>query len=131
MKAPMPTRARWTPGVGAGPIATRIDRALRARFRDETLKYRVIQYLVARTKAPHHWEEIELAARLIDPLLEQARKIAERYEVEGNVAYVEADRMRPTTRPNFCYWVSSVRPWRWCGIRDRWPLRLTSNPGWT
>src|SRR6185503_8262834 len=35
-----------------GPIATRIDRALRARFRDETLKHRVVQYLVARAKAP-------------------------------------------------------------------------------
>jgi hypothetical protein len=78
-----------------GPIATRIDRALRARFRDETLKYRVIQYLVARTKAPHHWEEIEQAARLIDPLLDQARKIAERYEVEGQVAYVEARSPAP------------------------------------
>jgi hypothetical protein len=78
-----------------GPIATRIDRALRARFRDETLKYRVIQYLVARTKDPHYWEEIERAARLIDPLLEQARKIAERYEVEGNVAYVEARSNAP------------------------------------
>jgi hypothetical protein len=53
-----------------GPIATRIDRALRARFRDENLKYRV-------------------AARLIDPLLDQARKIAERYEIEGDVAYVD------------------------------------------
>jgi hypothetical protein len=72
-----------------GPIATRIDRALRARFRDENLKYRVIQYLVARTQAPHHWEEIEQAARLIDPLLDQARKIAERYEIEGQVAYVD------------------------------------------
>jgi len=73
-----------------GPIATRIDHALRARFRDDTLKYRVIQYLLARTEAPHHWEEIESAARLIEPLLDQARRIAERYEVEGGVAYVEA-----------------------------------------
>ena len=78
-----------------GPIATRIDRALRARFRDETLKYRVIQYLLARTQAPHHWEEIERAARLIDPLLDQANKIALRYQVEGNVAYVEARSNAP------------------------------------
>jgi hypothetical protein len=73
-----------------GPIAERIDRALRARFRDTNLKHRVVQYLIARTKAPHHWEEIEKAARLIDPLLDEARRIAERYRVEGNVAYVEA-----------------------------------------
>ena len=78
-----------------GPIATRIDRALRARFRDETLKHQVIQYLLARTEAPHLWEAIEGAARLIDPLLEQARRIAERYRVEGDVAYVEARSSLP------------------------------------
>jgi hypothetical protein len=73
-----------------GPIAQRIDRALRARFRDSNLKHRVVQYLIARTKAPHHWEEIERTARLIDPLLEESRRIAERYRVDGQVAYVEA-----------------------------------------
>jgi hypothetical protein len=73
-----------------GPIGTRIDRALRAHFRDENLKHRVIQYLVARTKAPVHWEEIERAAREIDPLLDQARRLAERYRVSEGVAYVEA-----------------------------------------
>ena len=78
-----------------GPIAERIDRALRARFRDTNLKHRVVQYLIARTKAPHHWEEIEKAARLIDPLLDEARRIAERYRVDGNVAYVEANAKAP------------------------------------
>jgi hypothetical protein len=73
-----------------GPIATRIDRALRARFRDNTLKHRVLQYLVARTKAPHHWEEIEAAARLIDPLLDEANRLAGRYRVDGQVAFVDA-----------------------------------------
>jgi hypothetical protein len=79
-----------------GPIAERIDRALRARFRDTNLKHRVVQYLMARTKAPHHWEEIEKAARMVDPLLDEARRIAERYRVDGNVAFVEA-------RPNSPY----------------------------
>jgi hypothetical protein len=73
-----------------GPIAARIDRALRARFRDETLKHRVIQYLVARTKAPVLWEEIEQAARLIDPLLDESRRLAGGFRVENGVAYVEA-----------------------------------------
>jgi len=82
---------RGTPG----PIAARIDRALRARFRDETLKHRVVQYLVARTKAPLHWEEIEKAARSIDPLLDQSRRIADRYRVEGGVAYVEIQSAAP------------------------------------
>ena len=77
---------RGTPG----PIATRIDRALRARFRDETLKHRVVQYLVARAKAPILWEEIELAAREIDPLLDESRRLAGRYELREGVAYVES-----------------------------------------
>jgi hypothetical protein len=73
-----------------GPIASRIDRALRARFRDETLKHRVIQYLVARTKAPVLWQEIEEAARLIDPLLDESRRLADGYRVQDGVAYVES-----------------------------------------
>jgi hypothetical protein len=77
---------RGTPG----PIATRIDRALRARFRDETLKHRVVQYLVARTKAPVLWEEIEICAREIDPLLDESRRLADRFELREGVAYVEA-----------------------------------------
>jgi hypothetical protein len=76
---------RGTPG----PIGSRIDRALRAHFRDENLKHRIIQYLVAGTKAPLHWEEIERAARQIDPLLDQARRLAERYRIADGVAYVE------------------------------------------
>ncbi|HSZ80716.1 MAG TPA: hypothetical protein VLA14_00460 [Polyangia bacterium] len=73
-----------------GPIATRIDRALRARFRDETLKHRVVQYLVARGKAPVLWEEIDLAAREIDPLLDESRRLSDRFELRDGVAYVEA-----------------------------------------
>lgn len=73
-----------------GPIATRIDRALRARFRNETLKHQVVQYLVARTKAPTLWAEIERAARQIDPLLDESRRLAGRYEIRDGVAYVEA-----------------------------------------
>jgi hypothetical protein len=71
-----------------GPIALRIDRALRARFRDTNLKHRIVQYLIARTRAPLHWEEIEKAARLVDPLLDEAKRQADRYRVEGQVAYV-------------------------------------------
>ncbi len=77
---------RGTPG----PIGERIDRALRARFRDETLKHRVLQYLIAHTKAPMLWEEIDAAAREIDPLLDESRRLAERYRLEDGVAYVES-----------------------------------------
>ena len=50
----------------------------------------MIQYLVARTKAPVLWEEIEAAARLIDPLLDESRRLAEGFRLLDGVAYVEA-----------------------------------------
>jgi hypothetical protein len=73
-----------------GPIATRIDRALRARFRDETLKHRVIQYLLSHAKSDVLWTEIEEAAREIDPLLDESKRLAEGYKLVDGVAYVEA-----------------------------------------
>jgi hypothetical protein len=78
-----------------GPIAERIDRALRARFRDETLKHRILQYLLARTHAPHHFEEIDAAARLVDPLLEQSQRLSEQYRVDGGVAYLDVKSSAP------------------------------------
>jgi hypothetical protein len=78
-----------------GPIATRIDRALRARFRDTQLKNQIIQYLVARTRAPALWEEIEAAARLVDPLLDEANRLAQRYRVDGDIAYVRPTGNQP------------------------------------
>jgi hypothetical protein len=78
-----------------GPIAERIDRALRARFRDEALKHRILQYLLARTRAPHHFQEIDAAARLIDPLLEQAQRLAEAYRVDRGIAYLEVKSSVP------------------------------------
>jgi hypothetical protein len=78
-----------------GPIADRIDRALRARFRDQTLKHRVLQYLIARTNAPVHFREIDAAARLVDPLLEQAQRLSEQYRIDGDVAYVEVKSSVP------------------------------------
>jgi hypothetical protein len=78
-----------------GPIAERIDRALRARFRDENLKHRILQYLIAHTHAPHHFEEIDAAARLVDPLLEQAQRLSEQYRVDGAVAYIEVKSSAP------------------------------------
>jgi len=80
-----------------GPIAQRIDRALRARFRDETLKHRVIQFLVAGADPKRSsvlWDEIEIAAREIDPLLDQARRLADRYEVREGVAYLDVGESR-------------------------------------
>jgi len=40
------------------------------------------------------WEEIDLAARQIDPLLDESRRLAGRYEVNGGVAYVDVAGVR-------------------------------------
>jgi hypothetical protein len=82
---------RGTPG----PVANRIDRALRARFRDETLKHQIVQFLVARGKSPLHWDDIEKAAREIDPLLDQSRRLSERFRIQEGVAYVEVGGSGP------------------------------------
>jgi len=75
----------------------RIDRALRARFLDETLKHRVIQFLVAgadRKRGSVLWDEIDVAAREIDPLLDEARRLATKYELREGVAYVDVGDVR-------------------------------------
>lgn len=80
-----------------GPIAQRIDRAIRARFRDESLKHLVIQFLVGgadRRKGSVHWEEIETAAREIDPLLDASRRMANEYQVRDGVAYLDVAGVR-------------------------------------
>jgi hypothetical protein len=80
-----------------GPIAERIDRALRARFRDESLKHLVVQFLVAgadRRRSTLHWEEIEHAAREIDPLLDESRRLAAGYQIRDGVAYLDVGGVR-------------------------------------
>ncbi|MBC8131594.1 MAG: hypothetical protein H7X95_01330 [Deltaproteobacteria bacterium] len=84
---------RGTPG----PIAQRIDRALRARFRDESLKHLVVQFLAAgadRRRSAVHWEEIDRAAREIDPLLDTSRRLAEDYQIRAGVAYLDVGEVR-------------------------------------
>lgn len=80
-----------------GPIATRIDRALRARFRDEALKHLVIQFLVGgadRKRSAVAWDEIDGAAREIDPLLDCARRLADGYRVAAGVAFLDVGGVR-------------------------------------
>jgi hypothetical protein len=80
-----------------GPIATRIDRALRARFRDESLKHLVIKFLAGgadRRKSSVAWDEIDDAAKEIDPLLDCARRLADGYQLREGVAYLDVGGVR-------------------------------------
>ena len=103
-----------------GPIAARIDRALRARFRDENLKHRIIQYLVARTQGAAalggdraRGARDRSAARPVAPPGRALPRRRRRGLRRGR------RQRRPTTRPSSCCWARSGRRWRWCATRAR------------
>lgn len=74
----------------AGPIAARIDQALRGRFRDDSLKRAVVLYLVGGMRSGAHHDTIQEAA---EEFLHRSRGTAtltQRFVVRGRVAYVDA-----------------------------------------
>jgi len=77
-----------------GPIAALIDRALRARFRDEALKNRIVRYLVGGCADPEHRKVIEEAARIFDATEEETRRLAATYVRRGRAVYVDARHVR-------------------------------------
>lgn len=74
-----------------GPIATRIDRALRAKFRDDQLKRSVISFLVEGRKSGVHDDVIGEAAVLFDRRDVKTQELAARYTVRGRVAVVDTE----------------------------------------
>jgi len=70
-------------------VATRIDRALRARFRDDQLKRAVVLWLVAGMRPGAHADVIEEAARAFDARAEGTAQLARRYHIDGRVAWVD------------------------------------------
>ena len=76
--------------VGApGPHAVRIDRALRAKFRDDRLKRAVVQYLVGGMRPGAHDDVIAEAAAEFELRLAQTRSLARQFAVRGRVAVVD------------------------------------------
>ena len=74
-----------------GPIATRIDRALRAKFRDDQLKRAVISFLVEGRKSGVHDDVIRDAAVLFDKRDAKTQELAARYTIRGRVAVVDTE----------------------------------------
>jgi hypothetical protein len=72
-----------------GPIATRIDRALRARFRDDQLKRAVVQFLVAGRHPGVHDELIGDAAAEFERRSQTTAALAQRFTIRGRVAVVD------------------------------------------
>jgi hypothetical protein len=76
--------------VGAPrPIAVRIDRALRARFRDDQLKRAVVQFLVGGLQPGVHDDVIDEAAAEFDRRDQVTRELAQRFTIRGRVAVVD------------------------------------------
>jgi hypothetical protein len=78
-----------------GPIARRIDRALRARFRDQELKRAVVLWLAGGLKHSGHDENIERAARAFKVRAKGTESLARAYIVRDNVAYVDTGACPP------------------------------------
>ncbi|CAN5875602.1 hypothetical protein BH11MYX2_BH11MYX2_18010 [soil metagenome] len=73
-----------------GPIAMRIDRALRAKFRDDQLKRSVVQFLIDGTaKGSTHDHVIADAAAEFERRDAKTQEIAKRYTLRGRVAVVD------------------------------------------
>lgn len=73
----------------AGPIAVRIDRALRAKFRDDQLKRAVVHFLVGGMKPGPHDDVIAEAAAEFERRDAQTQALAKRYTIRGRVAVVD------------------------------------------
>jgi len=73
-----------------GPIATTLDRALRARGGDDGLKGIIVRFLAGGADDMGLFGVIQDAAELLRPREDEARRLAAGYRVRGNVAIVDA-----------------------------------------
>lgn len=73
----------------AGPTAIRIDRALRARFRDDQLKRAVVLYLVHGLGKGVHDDVIGEAAAEFERRDAKTRELAGQFTIRGRVAVVD------------------------------------------
>lgn len=76
------------------PRAATMDRALRARPRDDGLKGLIVRFLAGGAIDKSLWEPIAEAAREFEKTEAEARRLAERYRVLGDVAIADATERR-------------------------------------
>ncbi|MCG8556178.1 MAG: hypothetical protein MJD61_12960 [Proteobacteria bacterium] len=77
-----------------GPLADRIDRALRARYRDEALRGLIVRFLAGGALDQGLYERISQAADQLLPLEHEARRLAKGYQVDGKLALLDAREAR-------------------------------------
>ncbi len=75
--------------------AVTVDYALRAGFSDDTLKRRVVRFLITGMRKGTDLDTIEAAAAAFEPLAMQAKRLAQHYVVEGPVARVSVPSEDP------------------------------------
>ena len=68
--------------------ATRIDKALRAHYRDELLKQQILRYLTTGLRPGRERDAIDAAAADYDRMAARSRELAEGYAVDGELAIV-------------------------------------------
>jgi hypothetical protein len=73
-----------------GPTGLLIDNALRAHFRDEGLKHRIVKYLCGGLKDAGQRRELEEAAADFTRMADEARRLAGLYQPRGKAVYVDA-----------------------------------------
>lgn len=79
-----------------GPIATTIDKALRAHYEDTVLLIRIVRWLVAGMPRGPEADAIATAAADFDRMAAQAEAIAREYVVEDDIAVVRVPNSGPT-----------------------------------
>lgn len=78
-----------------GPRAAKIDQALRAHWLDQTLKHRIVKYLVTGMHPGLEADSIAEAAADFERMAVAASELAARYTVEGDVAFMEVPSGSP------------------------------------
>ena len=79
--------------IGAvGPVGDMIDRALRAHFRDLSLKHRIVHFLVEGLRDEPHRPVIAQAAADFDAMEAETARLSGLYERRGRAVYVDAQR---------------------------------------
>jgi len=73
-----------------GPIALRIDQALRAHFRDEELKHCIVRYLACGATDVEAQQRIDRAAADFEDMEKETLRLAALYERRGGAVFIDA-----------------------------------------
>lgn len=73
-----------------GPIAVRIDHALRAHFRDDGLKQCIVHYVATGARDPVLRQRIDQAAADFEVMERETQRLASLYERRGQAVFVDA-----------------------------------------